>query len=358
MDKIKELWINKNDPKGRIDITVFFINIFLLLSHIFLMIIYILVNNKFMMCINVISLILYASSIFWCYKKSLRYAGIVFLEIWFHMICAIMSFGWEPCFQNWSFAIISAYFLPTFGYNEKKASYKSTIYYTSFVILTFVIMYILVNVVNVPISQHLTETMTHMFFVLNNLITFFTIIMISIFYTSNNRRKQRELTRKADFDELTNLYNRYSINQLGKQIINEAKEKEKSYSVAILDIDLFKQVNDTYGHTSGDMVLVGLSDILRFFSIKGLVFGRWGGEEFVIIAPSSLEYSEFVKMLDRLRIKISRSKFKIENEKEINLTVSIGVAKIKEYKSLEKAVSLADTNLYKAKTTGRNKVVS
>ena len=357
MNTIKELWINKNDPKGRIDITVFFINIFLLLSHILLMIVYILVDHKFMISMNILSIIIYSVFIFGCFKKPLRYAGIAFLEIWIHMISGILAFGWAPAFQNWSFAIIAAYFLPTYG-NDKKTSYKPTIYYTAFVITTYFLVYALMNIVEIPITKPLSDTMNHIMFVINNLITFFTIIMFSIFYTSNTRRKQRELTRKADFDELTSIYNRYSLNQLGKQIINEAKEKEKTYGVAILDIDLFKNINDTYGHTSGDMVLVGLSDILRFYSIKGLVFGRWGGEEFVIIAPSSLDYSEFVTMLDRLRIKISRTKFKIENNLSVNITISIGVAKIKEYKSLEKAVGLADEKLYKAKTTGRNKVVS
>ena len=355
-NELHDLWINKNEQHGRINITIFFINIFLLLCHIFLMVIYALINHKFMMGINVISLILYSVSIFKCYKKSLFYAGIAFLEIWLHMLCAIASFGWEPCFQNWSFAIIAAYFLPVFGYNNK-SSYKTTLFYTSFVVITYFTIAIVINKIDLPIYLELSNNMKTLLFILNNLITFFTIIMFSIFYTLNNKRKERELTRKADFDELTSLYNRYALTQISERVIKEAEIQKKHFSVAILDLDFFKEINDTYGHGAGDSVLEEIANILRSFSLKGIVSGRWGGEEFVMIAPSNIHYSEFLKILGRLREKISSTEFKIEENKTIKLTISIGAAKINNYCTLDEAISMADLNLYCAKNEGRNKVI-
>ncbi len=358
MNSIKELWKNKNTSKGRIDITVFFVNIFLLICHIILMIIYIIADHHFMIGANIVSLIVYSYFVFTCSKKQSQYAGIVFFEIWVHMLLAIASFGWTPCFQNWSFAIIAAYFLPAFGQDQQKASYKSTIFYTSIVVLTYFVIAVAIYVVDIPIMKPLDDIMNRVLFTFNNLITFFTIIMFSMFYTSNNRREKRELSRKASYDELTNLYNRYALMQISEHIINEAKETKKPYGVAIIDIDFFKNVNDTYGHLSGDMVLESLSRILRAYSMRGIIAGRWGGEEFIMISPYDIEYDRFVGVLERLRKSVENRKFKIEDNQEINLTISAGAAKIEDYSNLEVAVSKADENLYKAKNEGRNRVIS
>ena len=206
MNELKELWAKKYEKQGRINITVFFVNIFLLLCHVFFMIMYIIINHKFMICINIISLLVYIFSIFSCYKNIERYMGIAFLEIWIHMMFGILSFGWTPCYQNWSFGMIVAYFLPAFNPNS----------------------------------------------------------------SSNRDRKELELSRKADYDQLTELYNRRAINQLSDQIIKTSKETKKSYYIAILDIDFFKKVNDTYGHNAGDIVLKKVASIIKAFSIRGI----------------------------------------------------------------------------------------
>lgn len=358
MNAVKELWAHKKETQGRMNITLFFVNIFLLLCHIYIMIIYIIAGHTFMISMNIISLLVYSLSIFNCYKKPIRYAGIVFLEIWVHMICAIISFGWTPCFQNWSFGIIAAYFLPAFGLEHKKSSYKSILFYTSVVILTYFIIAVAIYVIDIPIMTTLDTVLTRILFTSNNLMTFFTIIMFSIFYTSNNRRKERELSRKASYDELTNMYNRYALTQLSDHMIHEAKEFHKPYGIAIIDIDFFKEVNDTYGHSAGDEVLEELAGILRSYSIRGIISGRWGGEEFVMISPCDIDYAGFVRILERLRVKVEKHKFEINDGQEITLTISIGAFEMKEYTSLEEAVSKADENLYKAKNEGRNRVIS
>ena len=89
MNNLRELWKNKKDANGRIDITIFFINIFLLLSHIFLMVIYMIVSHDFMIIMNLISLVYYSVCFFACYKRKDIYIGITFLEIWIHMLCGL-----------------------------------------------------------------------------------------------------------------------------------------------------------------------------------------------------------------------------------------------------------------------------
>ena len=178
-----------------------------------------------------------------------------------------------------------------------------------------------------------------------------------MFYTSRSNRKEIELSRKADYDELTDLYNRHALNDLGNKLIKMAKDDKEPYYVAILDIDHFKEINDKYGHPSGDLVLKKIASTIRSFSIRGIIPGRWGGEEFVMIAPHNIKYDDFTEVLEKLRIKISQTKFEIENKKKINLTISIGSAKMTKYGNIEEAISKADINLYEAKESGRNKLV-
>ena len=179
------------------------------------------------------------------------------------------------------------------------------------------------------------------------------IVLFAVTYTKNSESKEIELIKKANFDELTGIYNRNGIHTIEQALLNDKKE----YSIAILDIDFFKMVNDTYGHKSGDLVLKRIGTILESYTSNDITVGRWGGEEFLIIANSKIKYSEFVNILENIRIDVSNTKFTIKNKKKIDITVSIGSKYIKD-KAIEESVSKADKNLYKAKQTGRNKVVS
>ena len=161
-----------------------------------------------------------------------------------------------------------------------------------------------------------------------------------------------ELLKKANYDELTNLFNRHALDAIEENII------KNSYSVAILDIDFFKKVNDTYGHASGDIVLRGISKIIESYSSDKIIVGRWGGEEFLIIGSPDIKYEDFVSLLEKIRVTIENTRFKMKNKKIINCTVSIGGKYIKNPIKLEEAVNKADKNLYKAKESGRNKVVA
>ena len=353
----RELWNNRNTPKGRVDITFFFGNLFLLMCHVFLMVIYIIIGQKCMIFVNTISILIYLTQFYSCYKKLNIYVPLTFLEIWFHMIFAVLSFGWTPCFQNWTFALIAAYFLPAYDFGEEKKSPLQSIIFTLILIITYFVISVLIYIVNIPIAVTLSNTMNRILFTANNLFAFTAITMLAIFYTNSTKRKEYELTRKADYDELTDLYNRYAIIQLSKKISASKDNTKKKYNVAILDIDFFKKVNDTYGHNSGDMVLKEIGNILRNHN-KNLIPSRWGGEEFVVLSPPEVSYTEFKKLMENLRIKISKHKFKIEKKEEINITISIGITKVKKDQLLNDAIKIADKNLYKAKKAGRNIVIS
>lgn len=357
MNFIKELWNNKNNQKGIIDITIFFINLFLLICHVLLMFIYIIIGHKFMILVNIISTLIYISQIKACFKNQKAYVHITFIEIWTHMIFAILSFGWTASFQNWSFALIAAYYLPLSNVNSNKKTKLQSILFTLIIIITYYVISILIHIVNIPIAVTLSDTMNRILFTMNNLTSFITITMLAIFYTNLAKRKEYELTKKADYDELTDLYNRNAIIEISENL-NEAISNEKDkYNIAIIDIDFFKNVNDKHGHNSGDMVLQELAQILKSYH-KELIPARWGGEEFVILSTVNIKYNEFKNLMEDLRIKVSKSKFKIEKNKNINITISIGTAKVKRKQNINDALKEADERLYKAKKSGRNKVIA
>ena len=357
MGFIKEVLQNRKTEKGRTEATIFFANIFLIMCQIFLITIYAYVGHKALTIINVVEIIYFILCIRFCYKKPLQYVGITFLFILIHLIVGTVSFGWEPGYQNWLFAMLVAFFLPSYNPKMERRNYKSVTFFSSIILLTYFILLITCLFNNLDITRRLPHNIEVIMAYYNALITFFTIVMFTVYFTRSSKKKEIELVRKADFDELTNIYNRHALDEIGIKIIEKCKELNKPFSVAIIDIDFFKKVNDVYGHPSGDLVLKKLADILRGYASSNFMVGRWGGEEFVIIGSHELKYNEFVKYVKQIREKVAKAKFITEDKKKINITISGGCASIYNFDSLEKAVSIADNNLYNAKETGRNKIV-
>lgn len=352
MGLFKDIFKNKNTYNGRLNMTVFFVNIFLILAHVFLSVFYYMAGHKFMFYANLGSLLFYLSAIFYCTKCRDTFLRIAFVEIWVHTLLGICSFGWDGYFQNWIFALLAAVFLSAYNPGRTDQSYKQSYVFSLILVLSYFLFALLVNTCDLPLMIKLSGNMKDVIFAFNNIISFTAIIFFAITYTRNKEEKEIELLKKANYDELTNIFNRHAFDAIEETIT------KNNYSIAILDIDFFKKVNDTYGHASGDIVLKEIGKVLESYSNNQILVGRWGGEEFVILGGPKISYEEFVSTLESIRIKISETKFIIKKGKIINCTVSIGSKYIKSSKSLDEAVNKADKNLYKAKQTGRNKVIS
>lgn len=172
-----------------------------------------------------------------------------------------------------------------------------------------------------------------------------------------SERSAEEAKEKSERDALTGLSNRYAMQKAATQLIEEAKEKGTKMLVGILDIDCFKQFNDTYGHVRGDEVLRHVANIL-YDSVHG--YGeafRFGGDEFVILIPNAT-----ASMADRIAEKIGTEIFEnpVENRNSYvsgNLTVSHGyyLATPKSEHDIEYYIDKADTVLYEVKKHGRNR---
>jgi diguanylate cyclase (GGDEF)-like protein len=155
-------------------------------------------------------------------------------------------------------------------------------------------------------------------------------------------------------DPLTGLYNRRHFFEAAKELFTRARRGEETITLAMLDIDHFKKVNDTYGHAVGDEVLKhvaqGLSNRFRGHD----VVARLGGEEFCVIA-TGMEGQQAMAVFNDLRNSIERSKAKC-GKATVGVTISIGICD-EPKESVDAMLAAADAALYKAKRTGRNKVV-
>jgi diguanylate cyclase (GGDEF)-like protein/PAS domain S-box-containing protein len=159
------------------------------------------------------------------------------------------------------------------------------------------------------------------------------------------------LETQATTDALTGIYNRIKLNKSLKIEMARSERYQSPLSLTIFDIDNFKKVNDTYGHSAGDDVLKCLTKLVQTNIRETDIFARWGGEEFVILTPG-LSTLETARLADKLRHKIAEFDFK----KPQKITASFGITSFKSGDSSTLLINRADDALYRAKKSGRNQV--
>jgi diguanylate cyclase (GGDEF)-like protein len=185
---------------------------------------------------------------------------------------------------------------------------------------------------------------------------FFSVIGYQMAATLKHFQRFSSVKNMAIYDTLTGLYNRrYFEERLGV-------EAQKSFysgtpiSLVMVDIDFFKKVNDTFGHTEGDQVLCKISSLLKTSVRKKDTVARYGGEEFILILPEAALEQSFV-IAERIRQLVENTLFEV-GKAQINLTLSMGISNFPSHraKSKEELIKMADQALYDAKREGRNKV--
>lgn len=165
----------------------------------------------------------------------------------------------------------------------------------------------------------------------------------------------RQLKDLAARDYLTGLYNRRHFFERGDYLVNEARALGLPVSVAILDIDHFKELNDRHGHDVGDKALAAVAKTLNQSASRGFnLIARVGGEEFAILFPGA-GLAEAARLCEVIRETIAREPLVLEGQ-ELPLTVSLGVTEIAREDAFDTCLGLADGALYAAKQGGRNRV--
>ncbi len=160
----------------------------------------------------------------------------------------------------------------------------------------------------------------------------------------------------AHTDFLTKTMNRRHFFMHAQNIFAENKKNKKNLCVIMIDIDKFKQINDTYGHNMGDRVLISFTDCIKQHINSEDIFGRLGGEEFAIVLNND-RLEDAIKKAEKLRSEIEKIQIYIKDD-IISITASFGITDIKNMKSIDEMIQKADSHLYSAKNSGRNRVRS
>lgn len=163
------------------------------------------------------------------------------------------------------------------------------------------------------------------------------------------QRRTQELERLARTDMLTGIANRREVVSVGHREFARAQRYRRNFSVIMIDIDFFKQINDKKGHQAGDDALIHVAQTLQRCCRQSDHLGRYGGEEFLMICPET-DIDAAMQLADRCRIAV------MEMADEPGITISLGVADIADEIDLESLISDADAALYRAKEAGRNRV--
>lgn len=160
-----------------------------------------------------------------------------------------------------------------------------------------------------------------------------------------------QLEELARTDTLTDIHNRYSIMKILDAEVDRAKRYANPLTLLMYDVDHFKRVNDTHGHRAGDSILYNLTQVVKN-SLRDIdIVGRYGGEEFLVIMPSTL-LSDAIEVAQRVCETVSNHKF---NQIE-QLTISVGLVELGRDETMDMLFTRADRLLYRSKDSGRNRV--
>lgn len=163
---------------------------------------------------------------------------------------------------------------------------------------------------------------------------------------------KKEVERLSEIDKLTGIYNRRKLDTYMESETQRANRYLHPLSVMLIDIDHFKSINDTYGHTTGDTTLKALAGILMKNIRNSDIVGRYGGEEFLIICPETTNDEAFV-LAEKIRKEVSQYDFPSISQ----MTISIGIGQYHKKDTINELLNRADSALYQAKDKGRNCVI-
>ncbi len=206
----------------------------------------------------------------------------------------------------------------------------------------------------------LSDSMLTSFSFLNSVVVYVHLALVCYILSSNIQASEKQIIKyaeeqsaKAKTDPLTRLMNRRSMEDLIKKTL--AASNTKVYSIGMADIDLFKSVNDNYGHDCGDVVLQELSDLFLRMTNGQAYVSRWGGEEFLFFLPE-MNMDEAAVLLTDIHDGVSRKIIRYK-DMDLKVTITIGIAEECGEGTLSQAIKEADEKLYIGKHKGRNEVI-
>lgn len=298
--------------------------------------------------LNIVSLILYVACIYLLRLGHVRVATMLWaMEFCAHAMLATQTFGWNAGFHY--YLII---FVP-FMFVQEQTSLLFRYGFVSLILGVYIGIYYAPEVPGLRLD--LPASMPDLMQVANLVGLFVSLSYLSYLHRIKITRAQDKLAELAHFDSLTGLVNRRYATELISQQLKQGRRSQRATSIAVIDIDHFKQINDRHGHDFGDEVLRKVSDLLVASVREQDIVARWGGEEFLLVLPATdLTGAHIIAESVRHQVNISAVTC---DGKQIGVTASIGIAEIAPGESFRDSFVRADKSLYLAKQSGRNRVL-
>lgn len=308
---------------------------------------------------NILSIATYLISYVLLYiNMSGLYSAMVNIEVYVFMILTTVCLGWDYGFQQYCIIFVVSLLFTDYCINQEHTLKKSTIGIITLVIATYFLLRIWTY--SHPNVYSLENVIPErMLFIVNTAIAFSFLIAYSFLYSQTVYRLEQTLVEVATKDALTGLYNRRKMQDLLNAMSELLNSSSNQMCIAMIDVDNFKKINDTYGHDAGDEVLKAVADVLLRKSAKEESFYscRWGGEEFLIFYRTNHQKDDAVFLeFDDLRKQFEQRSV-LYNDQTIHFTATTGLAFYKDNLSIMEMIKLADENLYEGKESGKNVVI-
>ena len=339
------------DEESYLFMRLFFTEAFAGVMHIFLLLFYLTVNIRMFVVVNFLSVLCYTLFCFMTTKRMYAVSGMLAtFEVCVYVFLSDLCFGIRNGVILFLVLIVEVQLV--IPYTKK----QMTRFWIGFFVLIVNVLLIFLDITHTPIYTLPKFSETVLMVSCFEMTFVGTVVLLGIgnyinhFILEYNLEIQEELKTEATYDPLTGLQNRRGSAELEKSL----RRSTDQWMVAMLDIDDFKSVNDTYGHQTGDRVLVEVANLIRKNTRQSDAAFRWGGEEF-LICLRNVDSQQAFKILEKIRTDIEKTVIKTDRT-EIRVTVTMGVAKLVR-DNYEKCIEMSDERLYQGKRKGKNRVV-
>ena len=319
-----------------------------LLVHALYFCAFCILNVESLALVNFLSTCFYAYFLFIKKDTSEKAMAISYFEILLFSLISNGAVGSDSGFCLYAVGMSASVFYLVPSYGNKRFLYQ--IIGIIFALATEGIVRI--TGLTFPNTHARVEPYQTVFFLINLLITSAISLAATIFYSKRKDTIEEFMRYNMYHDALTGLYNRRFLE---RQMEQNGETSKKDYVLCILDIDFFKKVNDTYGHTIGDVVLARLSELIKTTVCSENLAIRWGGEEFVLYFPDATPDAVYSLMED-LRKHVENTVIETA-EHRIQITITVGIGIGRAGRNYQKVLRIADEKLYYGKQHGRNQVV-
>lgn len=337
--------------------------VLLALVHLYFMCLFLVLNIKILYVYNIMAVLFYVCIAIMTGLVS-RYTYIfaaTFVEIMLHSVLASLLLGWNWGFMTYVLGLVPLSFYITYTVEHFKHKLMIPVVASAVVFICFLLVRFATLVNGPMLAVVISERVVNWSFMFNIMLTFFLLWMVSflfsleVYYMQHNLENENiSLGHLANFDPLTQLMNRRSMDSYLAEASYRAKKKHEKFCIIMADIDDFKKVNDTYGHAAGDKVLLEVAGIITGEVRDNDCVCRWGGEEIMILVKSGMEQAKGVAW--RICHEIAGRDIEV-GDTSIRVTMTLGIAEYKEGETIEETVERSDKSMYDGKLRGKNRVV-